>query len=161
MNPQHDIKGWGVDADPENEPTYPIKKYTGDDHTRGKGPRPTLQIPPVEILKSTERPSLSAVFGTPLPPHGISGMLRRAAYKHSENMYRHWLMLLFADRIDAIGGRFSDLFHGRIFRSFSDRGLGVLARYKPGLFIRKLIVRLIFIAIIAFIIYWFITQKNT
>ena len=25
------IKGWGIDADPENEPTYPMKNYTGDD----------------------------------------------------------------------------------------------------------------------------------
>jgi hypothetical protein len=23
------INGWAIDADPENEPTYPMKKYTG------------------------------------------------------------------------------------------------------------------------------------
>ena len=28
------IKGWGIDADPENEPTYPMKNWTGDDHKR-------------------------------------------------------------------------------------------------------------------------------
>jgi hypothetical protein len=28
------IPGWGIDADPENEPTYPMKTYTGDDHKR-------------------------------------------------------------------------------------------------------------------------------
>jgi len=28
------IPGWGMDSDPENEPTYPMKNYTGDDHNR-------------------------------------------------------------------------------------------------------------------------------
>ncbi|MDB4920735.1 hypothetical protein [Mucilaginibacter sp.] len=28
------IPGWGMDADLENEPTYPMKNYTGDDHNR-------------------------------------------------------------------------------------------------------------------------------
>lgn len=46
------INGWGIDADPENEPTYPIKKYTGDDHNRLLYERPPLQPVNVEILHS-------------------------------------------------------------------------------------------------------------
>jgi len=26
------IQGWGMDIDPDNEPNYPIKNYTGDDY---------------------------------------------------------------------------------------------------------------------------------
>jgi hypothetical protein len=62
------IPGWGVDADPENEPTYPMKKYTGDDHKRLNWDRPIQQPASVEVLKSNERPNLSAVIGTSTPP---------------------------------------------------------------------------------------------
>lgn len=78
------VNGWGVDADPENEPTYPMKKYTGDDHNRLNYERPEQQPAEVEILHSNERPGLPAVFGTPVPPSGISGAIRRYAFKHSE-----------------------------------------------------------------------------
>ena len=29
-----DIPGWGMDADPENDPTYPMKHANGADHDR-------------------------------------------------------------------------------------------------------------------------------
>src|SRR4051812_32043913 len=108
------INGWGIDADPRNEPTYPIKHYTGDDHNRKNWSRPELQQVNAEILKSTERPYLTAVFGSRVPPSGLSGALRRFAFKYSENMYRHWLTLLLADRIQVIEGIFNDIFHGKI-----------------------------------------------
>src|SRR5215211_3216087 len=57
-NHEH-IKGWGVDANPQNEPTYPMKKYTGDDHNRLNWVRPPLQPVTVEILHSNERPNIS------------------------------------------------------------------------------------------------------
>ncbi|HEY0058952.1 MAG TPA: hypothetical protein VGB56_07435, partial [Flavisolibacter sp.] len=57
------IKGWGIDADPRNEPTYPMKVYTGDDHKRLNWERPTLQPVTVEVLHSNERPNMTATFG--------------------------------------------------------------------------------------------------
>src|SRR5690606_39113953 len=98
------IKGWGVDADPKNEPTYPMKHYTGDDHGRLSWIRPSQQPENIEVLHSTERPSISAVFGTAQPPSGLSGMIRRYAFKHSESSFAHWLPLLLADRINVIEG---------------------------------------------------------
>src|SRR4051812_30047640 len=71
------IKGWGIDADPENEPTYPMKKYTGDDHKRTNYKRPVQQPIDIEVLHSNERPNISATFGTVSPPSGLSGVLRR------------------------------------------------------------------------------------
>ncbi len=98
------IKGWGIDADPENEPTYPMKKYTGDDHNRLNYERPPLQEVYEEILHSNERINLTAVFGTPLPPTGLSGAVRRFAFKYSEGKWAHWLALIFADRINVVEG---------------------------------------------------------
>src|ERR1043165_9782208 len=98
------IKGWGIDADPENEPTYPMKKYTGDDHRRLNYDRPPLQEVDVEVLKSNERPNLTAVVGTSAPPSGLSGNIRRFAFKFSEGQWGHWLSLILADRINMVEG---------------------------------------------------------
>src|SRR3954463_10171092 len=84
------IKGWGIDANAENDPTYPMKKYTGDDHRHLNYKRPPQQTINVEILKSNERPVITAVFGTSTPPSGISGMLRRFAFRFSEGKWWHW-----------------------------------------------------------------------
>ena len=125
------IKGWGVDADPTNEPTHPIKKYTGDDHQRINWERPPLQPQTVEVLHSNERPNLSAVFGTSVPPSGLSGVIRRYAFKHSENEYLHWLPLLLADRVNVVEGIVDDLKHGHIPNIFAERGWKAELKHNP------------------------------
>src|SRR5688500_3657705 len=106
------IKGWGIDADDANEPTYPMKKYTGDDHNRLNYERAPQQPLIVEVLKSNERPNMPAVFGTTYPPSGLSGIIRRKAFKFSEGQYTHWMLLILADKINVIEGLFSDLRKG-------------------------------------------------
>jgi hypothetical protein len=122
--PEHlkHIAGWGIDADPQNEPTYPIKNYTGDDHARLNWERPELQPEHVEILKSVERPYNTAVFGTGQPPSGLSGKIRRFAFQFSESSYGHWLPLLFADRVNMIEGVIDDLKKGHLPNVFKERG---------------------------------------
>ena len=119
---QSQIKGWGIDADPKNEPTAPIKKYTGDDHKRLDYARPEQQETDIEILKSNERPSLPSVFGTSSPPSGLSGMLRRFAYRFSESSFVHWIPLLLADRINVVEGIIDDLGRGHIPNIIKERG---------------------------------------
>ncbi len=118
------IKGWGIDADPKNEPTYPMKNYTGDDHKRSNWERPTLQNPDFEVLKSTERPNISAVVGEAAPPSGVSGMIRRYAFHFSENRLRHWLLLIAADRVNVVEGVVSDLIHGHVPNIPKEKGIG-------------------------------------
>jgi hypothetical protein len=109
-----DIPGWGVDADPANNPTYPMR-HVEDQRTRGLAwNRPALQEPDVEILRSIEHNRLPAVVGTSTPPSGVSGMIRRAAFRRSENDWWHWLMLMGADRINVVEGVLDDLAHGRV-----------------------------------------------
>ncbi len=45
---------------------------------------------------------LPSVSGTAQPLRGLSGVLRRAAYRIPEHDARHWAMLLLADRVDAV-----------------------------------------------------------
>lgn len=134
------INGWGIDADPENEPTYPMKKYTGDDHNRLNWIRPVQQRTDVEILHSNERPGLSAVFGTPVPPSGISGAIRRYAFKYSESSYGHWLPLILADKINVIEGIIDDVKQGHIPNIFAEKGWKSEWKYNRKAFAQKALV---------------------
>ncbi|GAB2704471.1 hypothetical protein GCM10027037_32480 [Mucilaginibacter koreensis] len=144
------IKGWGVDADPENEPTYPMKHYTGDDHNRINWMRPPLQQPDVEVLQSIERPYLPAVFGNTVPPTGLSGELRRYAFKYSESSYGHWLPLLLADRVNVIEGIVDDLKRGHVPNIFAERGWKADLKYdRKGLATKVLTGVLVTAAVVA------------
>ena len=108
------IPGWGVDADSENDPTYPYRDRSKDEGLRSDWARPPQQQSEVEILQSIEHKRTPAVFGTSTPPRGLSGVLRRGAFRYSESHWLHWLMLMGADRIDVVEGVVEDLAHGKI-----------------------------------------------
>jgi hypothetical protein len=116
------IKGWGVDADPENDPTYPMKIRNNGEHAGYSWERPTQQTDSVEVLHSNERPNVSAVFGTSSPPAGLSGTIRRFAFKYSESSYGHWLPLMLADRVGVVEGVVDDFKHGRVPNVFEELG---------------------------------------
>jgi len=56
-----------------------------------------------ELQKLRPEPTeLTPVYGTAVPPRGISGLIRKAAYKIPDHRPARWMMLLFADRVDVI-----------------------------------------------------------
>lgn len=116
------VNGWGVDADPKNDPTYPMKQRTNAEHAGYSWDRPPLQPTTVEVLHSNERYNLTAVFGTSTPPAGLSGVIRRFAFKYSESSYGHWLPLMLADRVSIVEGILQDLVHGHVPNIFAERG---------------------------------------
>ena len=116
------VKGWGVDANPKNDPTYPMKTRNNGEHAGYSWERPTQQPESVEILHSNERPNVTAAFGTSTPPAGLSGMIRRAAFKYSENSYGHWVPLMLADRVGMVEGVVGDLAHGHVPNIFGEMG---------------------------------------
>ena len=116
------VKGWGVDADPKNDPTYPMKRRNNGEHAGYSWERPPQQPATVEVLHSNERPDLTAVFGTSTPPAGLSGMLRRFAFRYSESNLGHWLPLILADRVGMVEGVVGDLTHGRVPNFFAELG---------------------------------------
>lgn len=129
---EHDytqIKGWGVDANRQNDPTYPMKRRNNGEHVGYSWDRPSLQPATVEVLHSNERPNLTAVFGTSSPPAGLSGILRRFAFRFSESSYGHWLPLMLADRISVVEGMLGDLRHGHIPNILAERGIRAEWRY--------------------------------
>jgi hypothetical protein len=134
------VRGWGVDADPKNDPTYPMKLRNNGEHAGYTWDRPAQQPTDVEILHSIERPNVTAVFGTSTPPAGLSGMIRRVAFKYSENSYAHWLPLMLADRIGVVEGIVEDLAHGHIPNVPGELGMREELRHdKPRLAIQLLV----------------------
>jgi hypothetical protein len=102
-----DIQGWGADRDPNDRPAHPKERIP----PRLDGihwDQPPQQLSTVEILVSNERPGITPVYGTSVPPSGLSGFLRRRAFKRSENDLRHWVTLLLADRVNVVEGLLSD-----------------------------------------------------
>src|SRR5215216_4032439 len=145
------IKGRGVDADPKNDPTYPMKHRNDSEHSGYSWERPPQQPLTVEVLHSNERADLTSVFGTSTPPSGPSGALRRLAFRYSESSYGHWLPLVLADRLSVVGGVLGDLKQGRLPNVFAERGWKAEWEHNRSALFRRILLRaLIVSAIVAY-----------
>lgn len=128
------IPGWGIDADPQNDPTYPMRHIEDQQGRRVSWSRPPRQHADVEILQSIEYDRRPAVVGTSTPPSGLSGVIRRIAFRRSESDWWHWLMLMGADRINMVEGIVADLAQGRMPNIPAEMGIGAEWRHnKAGL----------------------------
>lgn len=96
------IPGWGVDLDPKDRPSVPREQL--DPNLSGAHwDFPDRQPEKWPRERSIEHKFLTPVFGTSCPPKGLSGVMRKYAYRaFSEARAAHWLLLLAADRVDAI-----------------------------------------------------------
>jgi hypothetical protein len=117
------IPGWGADLDPKDRPSVPRERFdpTLADE-RGAFPERQHERQPRE--HSIEHGTLPPVFGTAQPLHGLSGALRRHAYRrYSEGRAAHWLLLIAADRVDVQESRVSALLHGRPDNIVTETGI--------------------------------------
>jgi hypothetical protein len=95
------IPGWGADLYPKDRPSVPKLQYRPD-ATGARWEFPERQPEKFPRERSIEHKFLTPVFGTACPPKGISGLIRKRAYrKYSEGRAAHWLLLIAADRVDA------------------------------------------------------------
>jgi hypothetical protein len=120
------IPGWGSDLPRENRPAVPMERTPPRLDVPWQDP-PERQPMTVEVLKSVERPDHSRTFGTRLPPKGLSGIIRRAAFKRSENDVGHWLMLIAADRVNVVEGLAQDLKRSPVKLAVVGVGIAALA----------------------------------
>ncbi len=135
------VVGWGVDADAENDPTYPFRDRSQDQGLTKDWERPMQQQSDVEILQSIEHIRTPAVFGTSTPPHAVSGAIRRLAFRWSESNWLHWLLLMGADRINVVEGVIEDLGRGRIPNVPAEMGIRAEWQHnKRGFFIKSALV---------------------
>jgi hypothetical protein len=140
------IKGWGVDADPKNDPTYPMKNRNNGEHAGYSWERPPQQPITVEVLHSNERPDVTSVFGTSTPPSGLSGAIRRLGFRYSESSYGHWLPLVLADRVSVAEGVLDDLKHGHVPNVFAERGWKAEWEHNRTSLVRRILVRAVLVS---------------
>ncbi|MFB1298283.1 hypothetical protein ACAG24_022470 [Mycobacterium sp. pW049] len=115
------IPGWGADLDPEDRPSVPKLRHDLDSGAHWDFPDRQAETTPRE--KSIEHRFLTPVFGTAQPLRGLSGAVRRAAYRYSEGRAAHWLILLLGDRIDVLESRILAALSGRPDRMIAELGL--------------------------------------
>jgi hypothetical protein len=121
------IVGWGVDLAPENRPAVPKEKYNPGG-TGAHWELPERQIERYPRERSIEHAFLTPVFGTTCPPRGLSGLIRRYAYRFSEGRTLHWTLLMLADRVDVVENRVLSLAQGRPDNIITETG--VLAEFR-------------------------------
>ena len=66
---------------------------------------PERQESTVVVFKRSDLDHLTPVFGTGQPPRGLSGLIRRLAYRVPEHRATHWALLLLGDRVDVFEHR--------------------------------------------------------
>lgn len=102
------VPDWGVDLDPARRPAVPME-HTPPRLEGVSRDHPAQQRRTVEVFHSIERPGITPVFGTSVPPSGVSGWIRRRAFGRSESDLRHWMLLLLADRVNVAEGLLDDV----------------------------------------------------
>jgi hypothetical protein len=138
--PPSGIQGWGADLDPGVRPAVPKERTPQrfvDAHWDDIEPQADRGV---KVLHSNERPGLTPIYGTAQPPSGVSGMIRHGAFRFSENDLRHWLMLMFADRVNVVEGIIEDLAHGHVPNIFKEMGGPAEWKYNRQGFIRKAVI---------------------
>ena len=95
------IPGWGVDLDPDDRPSFPRERDPQpQEGVHWHVPEQQPEHWPRE--RSIEHERLTPVFGTSCPPRGLSGAIRKLAYRrYGEARAAHWLLLIAGDRVDA------------------------------------------------------------
>ena len=96
------IPGWGVDLDPKDRPSVPRERLVDPRENGAHWDFPERQPETWPRERSIEHKFLTPVFGTACPPRGLSGAVRKFAYRYSEARTAHWLLLVLGDRVDAI-----------------------------------------------------------
>jgi hypothetical protein len=99
---------WGLDLDPRTRPAVP---WDAAPHPLPGAHWDKPEQQPIVGLVLTRAGLLSPtpVFGTAVPPRGISGKIRIAAYRIPDHFVRHWALLIAADRVDVLEGKLSRL----------------------------------------------------
>lgn len=98
------VPGRGVDAKPERRPGVPMERSPRP-LEGAHWAQPARQVSTVRVTRRMELGALTPVFGTAQPPRGVSGLMRRLAYRIPEHHAKHWMLLLAADRVDVVGHR--------------------------------------------------------
>ncbi len=96
---------WGVDLDLSRRPGVPMMR-------EDPKPLPNTRFPPEQQPGVPASPRhgrsnkpMPPVFGTSTPLRGLSGVIKRMAYRYPDHYPKHWLLKLLGDRVESWGHR--------------------------------------------------------
>ena len=117
------IPGWGVDSDPADRPSVPKLQFQ-DDLTGAHWEFPDRQAEKWPRERSIEHAFLTPVFGTGQPPKGLSGAIRKLSYaRYSEGRTARWLLLVLADRVNAVEAHLASFLTARPDNPITETGV--------------------------------------
>lgn len=96
----HPVPDRGIDLDPSRRPGVPRERHP-QPWPNTRYPPARMKAPPSAPKHNRHHKPMPPVYGTAVPLHGLSGLVRRAAYRYPDHWMRHWTLLLFADRVDS------------------------------------------------------------
>ena len=117
------IPGWGADLDPKDRPSVPRERFDpGASGAHWDFPERQPEKWPRE--RSIEHAFLTPVFGTSCPPTGLSGAIRKYAYRrYSEGRAAHWLLLIAADRVNSVEANLASMVSRRPDNPITETGI--------------------------------------
>ncbi len=92
-----------IDLDPVNRPGTPMERAPHP--WPNSVPTPARMTAEPAVGRGRSRAEMPPVYGTSVPPRGLSGIVRRLAYRRPDHALGHWMLLLLADRVQAWGRR--------------------------------------------------------
>ncbi|MBE1877490.1 hypothetical protein [Myceligenerans pegani] len=124
------IPGWGADLDPADRPSYPREVQGLETGAHWDLPEQQEERQPRE--RSIEHARLTPAFGTSVPLKGLSGVVRSYAYRRfSEGRAAHWLLLIAADRVDAVESHLTSFTTRRPDNPVTETGVLAEASHHP------------------------------
>jgi hypothetical protein len=125
--PEIPVEGWGVDLPREVRPGVP-REHEPQADPGAHWISPEWQVSGEEALEREGLPRMTPVYGTAQPPRGVSGWLRRRAYRVPDYRASHWMALLFADRVEVLGFRLRQVWPLAAVAGAAGAGLWALRR---------------------------------
>jgi hypothetical protein len=97
----HAVKPEPADREPHRRPGVPMVAA----FSPIRMPEPVQQTGEPTSGVGVEVNRLTPVFGTAIPPRGVSGLIRKSAYRIPEHHPGRWLLLMLGDRVDVLEHR--------------------------------------------------------
>ncbi|SEM01908.1 hypothetical protein SAMN05444354_110251 [Stigmatella aurantiaca] len=96
---------WGVDLDPARRPGVPMMRTDPQPFPHTRYPPEPQPGEPASPLHGRPNKTMPPVFGTAVPLRGLSGWVRKLAYRAPDHSPSHWLLMLLGDRVEFWGYR--------------------------------------------------------
>jgi len=91
---------WGVDLDPARRPGVPMMRADPQPMPNTRYPPEHQAGPSASPMHGRTNKRMPPVFGTSVPLRGLSGVVRRFAYRMPDHYPSHWLLKMLGDRVD-------------------------------------------------------------